>query len=181
LLGGYLKYTLNPQFCQDRLENSRFLWYITLMERKNISTNRKALHNYEILDSFEAGIVLKGNEVKSIRGGHINMGDAHASINKEEVFLYNMHISPYEHSRLEECDALRVRKLLLHKKEIKKLMGKVKEKGLTLVPLELYFSKGNVKVKLALARGRNARDKRDELKKKDAQREMQRAFREKHK
>lgn len=157
------------------------MWYITLMEHKSIATNRKALHNYEVLDTYEAGIVLKGNEVKSIRGGHINLGDAYASIVKEEVFLYNMHISPYEHSRLEECDPLRIRKLLLHKKEIKKLMGKVKERGLTLVPLELYFSKGKVKVKLALARGRNFRDKREELKKKDAQRDVQRAFREKHK
>ncbi len=151
------------------------------MERKSIAMNRKALHNFEILDSYEAGIVLKGNEVKSIRGGHINLGDAYASIDKEEAFLYNMHISPYEHSRLEECDPLRIRKLLLHKNEIRKLMGKVHERGLTLVPLELYFSKGNVKVKLALARGRNFRDKREELKKKDARRDMQRAFREKHK
>ena len=151
------------------------------MERKSIALNRKALHNYEILDSYEAGIVLKGNEVKSIRGGHINIGDAYASIDKAEVFLYNMHISPYEHSRLEECDPLRVRKLLLHKNEIKKLMGKVTERGLTLVPLELYFSKGNVKVKLALARGRNFRDKRAELKKRDAQRDVQRAFRERNK
>jgi SsrA-binding protein len=152
------------------------------MERKSIATNRKALHNYEILDSIEAGIVLKGNEVKSIRGGHINMGDAYASIGKEEeVFLYNMHVSPYEHSRLEECDPMRIRKLLLHKKEIKKLIGKVQERGLTLVPLELYFSKGKVKVRLALARGRNFRDKREELKKRDAQRDVQRAFREKHK
>lgn len=151
------------------------------MERKSIAMNRKALHNFEILDSYEAGIVLKGNEVKSIRGGHINLGDAYASIDKEEAFLYNMHISPYEHSRLEECAPLRIRKLLLHKNEIKKLMGRVQERGLTLVPLELYFSKGKVKVKLALARGRNFRDKREELKKKDARRDMQRAFREKHK
>lgn len=151
------------------------------MDRKSIALNRKALHNYEILDSYEAGIVLKGNEVKSIRGGHINLGDAYAGIDKEEAFLYNMHISPYEHSRLEECAPLRTRKLLLHKNEIKKLMGQVQERGLTLVPLELYFSKGKVKVKLALARGRNFRDKREELKKRDAQRDVQRAFRNRNK
>jgi len=151
------------------------------MERKNIATNRKALHNYEIIDTFEAGLVLKGSEVKSIREARANMGDAYAQIDKEEIFLYNMHISPYEHARLEECDPLRVRKLLLHKKEIKKLMGRVTERGLTLVPLELYFSHGKVKVKLALARGRNFRDKREELKKRAAARDVERAFRERHK
>ena len=151
------------------------------MERKNIATNRKALHNYEILDNYEAGLVLKGTEVKSIREGRVNLGDAYASIDKNEAFLYNMHISPYEHSRLEECDPLRTRKLLLHSKEIKKLLGRVQERGLTLVPLELYFSHGKVKVQLALARGRNFRDKREELKRKDAQRDVQRAFRERHK
>ena len=151
------------------------------MERKTIATNRKALHNYEILDNLEAGLVLKGNEVKSIREGRVNLGDAYAQIDKDEAFLYNMHISPYEHARLEECDPLRVRKLLLHKKEIKKLMGRVQERGLTLVPLELYFGHGKVKVKLAVARGRNFRDKREELKKRAAQRDVQRAFKERHK
>lgn len=149
--------------------------------RKIIVTNRKAFHEYEILDTYEAGIVLKGNEVKSIREGRVNLKDSHARIEKEEAFLYNLHISPYEHARLEECDPLRFRKLLLHKKEIKKLMGKVQERGLTLVPLELYFRQGNVKLKLALARGRNVRDKREELKKRAAQRDVERAFRERNK
>lgn len=146
----------------------------------SIAINRKAFHDYDILDTYEAGLVLKGNEVKSIRATRVNLRDAFARIEHEEVYLHHLHISPYEHSRPEECDPLRVRKLLLHKKEIKKLMGKVQERGLTLVPLELYYSRGKVKVKLALARGKNVRDKREELKRRAAQRDVERAFREKH-
>lgn len=145
--------------------------------RKVVARNRKALHEYEILDRFEAGLVLRGPEVKSVRDGKVNLGDAFARVENGEVWLYNMHISPYDPASIwNAADPLRARKLLLQKREIRRLIGSVQEKGLTLVPLELYFRKGYAKVALALARGKKLHDKRESLKRKAAQREVERAF-----
>lgn len=136
--------------------------------------NRKALHDYHILDRWEAGIALKGSEVKSLREGKANLADAYAKIENAEVFLVNLHISPYDPAAHENHDPRRVRKLLLHRKEIRRLIGKVVEKGLTLVPLALYFKDGKVKVELALATGKRKYDKRAAIKEKDMQRAKQR-------
>lgn len=149
------------------------------MSEKIIATNRKARHEYEILDSLEAGIVLTGTEVKSLRAGKANLKDSYANVRNGEVFLYSMHISPYSHGNYNNHDPLRDRKLLLHKKEIKKLIGKVQEKGLTLVPLKLYFKDGKVKVELAVARGKKIYDKRRDIAKRDAERDLQRQLRDK--
>ena len=136
--------------------------------------NRKALHDYHILDRWEAGIALKGSEVKSLREGKANLADAYAKIEKAEVYLVNLHISPYDPAAQENHDPRRIRKILLHRKEIRKLIGKVVEKGLALVPLALYFKNGKVKVELALATGKRKYDKRASIKEKDIQRAKQR-------
>lgn len=141
-----------------------------------VATNRKARHEYEILDTFEAGIVLRGPEVKSVREGRIGFQDAFARVEGGEVFLYNLHISPYEQANRYNEDPLRTRKLLLHKHEIRGLVGKVEEKGLTLIPLELYFKRGYAKVRLGLARGRKLYDKREKLKRKTQEKEARRAM-----
>lgn len=153
--------------------------YIALMcakvgEKAPTVRNRKALHDYHILDRWEAGIALKGSEVKSLREGKANLADAYAKIEKAEVFLVNLHISPYDPAAHENHDPRRIRKLLLHRKEIRRLIGKVVEKGLTLVPLALYFKDGRVKVELALATGKRKYDKRASIKEKDIQRAKQR-------
>ena len=145
--------------------------------RKFICQNRKARHDYHILDAFEAGIALTGTEVKSLRAGRANLKDAYAQIENEEVFLHNMHISPYEEGGRYNHDPTRTRKLLLHKSEIRRLFGRVQLKGLTLIPLALYFSKGRVKVELGIARGKKEIDKREDLAERDAKREMERAMR----
>jgi SsrA-binding protein len=137
---------------------------------KIIATNRKATHDYFILEKYEAGIVLKGTEVKSIRQGKVNLRDSFARIIKGEIFLMNMHISPYTHGNVFNHDPLRDRKLLMHKKEIARLAGKVAQKGLALVPLTLYFKDGRVKVELALVKGKKLYDKREDIKKRDLQR-----------
>ena len=139
---------------------------------KTAATNRKARYNYEIFEEYEAGISLLGCEVKALRDGKANIKDGFGRIEKEEVYLYNVHISPYVHSRMKKIDPDRKRKLLLHKKEIKRLIGKTQEKGFTLVPLEIYFKKGKAKVSLALAKGKRKYDKRQAMKKKEAQREI---------
>jgi SsrA-binding protein len=144
--------------------------------RKVVATNRKARFEYEILDKFEAGIVLKGPEVKSMRDGKVGFQDAFARIDRGEAWLYELHISPYEQANRYNEDPLRPRKLLLRREEIRRLIGKVEEKGLTLIPLELYFTKGYAKVMLGLAKGRKLYDKREKLKKDDAQREARRAM-----
>lgn len=141
---------------------------------KVIAENRKARHDYFIHDTYEAGIALTGTEVKSIRQGKVNMKDTYSQIRDGEVFLYNMHISPYEQGNRFNHEPLRDRKLLLHKAEIHRLLGAVKEKGYTLVPLSLYFKSGRVKVALALATGKKLHDKRQALAEKEAKREMQR-------
>jgi SsrA-binding protein len=145
---------------------------------KVVTDNRKARHDYHILETFEAGISLQGTEVKSLRGGKANLNDAFARIEDGEIFLYNMHISPYEQGNRFNHDPKRPRKLLMHKYEINKLFGTVKEKGLTLIPLRVYFSKGKAKVELALAQGKKLYDKRQDLAAKDARKDMDRALKE---
>ena len=141
-------------------------------------SNRKARHAYEILDVFEAGIVLVGPEVKSLRDGKASLQDSFARVEKGEVFLYHMHINPYTYTHHLDLKPDRTRKLLLHKQQINKLTGRVQEKGYTLVPLEVFFNpKGIAKVNLAIARGKRGPDKREDIKKRDLQRETQREFR----
>jgi SsrA-binding protein len=140
-------------------------------------SNRKARHSYEIFDSFEAGIVLLGPEVKSLRLGRASLQDSFARVEKGEVFLYHMHVTPYSYTHHVDLPPDRVRKLLLHKQQIKKLEGRVQEKGYTLVPLDIYFDKkGIAKVNLALARGKRGPDKRDSIKKRDQERDVRREF-----
>lgn len=143
---------------------------------KMIANNKKAYHDYFILDTYEAGIVLHGTEVKSLRMGKCSIKESFIRIENGEVFIYGMHISPYEKGNIFNKDPLRVRKLLLHKLEIRRLMSKIKEKGYTLVPLQVYFKGSLVKVEIGLARGKKLYDKRDDLAKKDAKREIDRAF-----
>jgi len=144
------------------------------MGEKIITTNRKARFEYEIIDKWETGIVLLGTEVKALRAGRANLKDSHANIKDGEIFLLNTHISPYSHGNLNNHDPLRIRKLLMHKKEIKKLIGKVEGKGLTLIPLKLYFKNGRAKVQLALARGKKLYDKRQDIAKRDSDRDLRR-------
>jgi len=153
--------------------------YSYLMDNNIIVTNRKALRDYFILETFEAGIELKGSEIKSIRERRANLKESFAKVEKGEIFLYNLHINPYEFARREEIDPTRPRKLLLRKREIHSLAGKVGEKGLALIPLEIYLKKSFAKVKLALAKGKKFYDKREALKTKEARREIERSFRKK--
>lgn len=143
--------------------------------RKVIATNRKARHDYTILDTYEAGVALVGTEVKSLRGGRVSLVDAYATVDDGEVWLRGLHIPEYFHGTWTNHEPRRTRKLLLHRREIERLIGKLKESGLSLVPLSMYFSDGRVKVELGLARGKKAYDKRQALAKRDAQREMARA------
>lgn len=143
--------------------------------RRPIAENRKARHDYHILEQFEAGVVLLGTEVKSIREGGVNLRDSYARLDKGEVWLLNVHISSYSHEGSAHHEERRQRKLLLHRHEIRKLTGKVAEKGLTLVPLEMYFKNGRVKVSLALARGKQLHDKRETLRRKEVERETRAA------
>lgn len=142
-----------------------------------IAKNRRARFEYEILQKFEAGIVLKGTEVKSLRAGRVNMGDSHCRINSQlEAYLVNLHISPYEFGNRVNHDPLRDRKLLLHRHEIRRLYGQIREKGLTLVPLKLYLNKGKIKVELGLVRGKKLYDKRESIKEKHAKRDIERSL-----
>jgi len=144
---------------------------------KVIATNRRARFQYEVLDTLEAGIALLGPEVKSLRDGRANMGDSFATIRGGEIFLEKLHISPYEQANRAAPDPMRVRKLLLHKHEIEKLHSRVVERGLTLVPLRLYLRQGRVKVELGLVRGKQMHDKRETIKRRDADLEARRAMR----
>ena len=144
---------------------------------KIIASNRRATHDYEILDRYEAGIVLRGSEVKSIRDGKVNLKDSFAWVRQGEVFLVGMYIGPYGFARDGGHNPERERKLLLHKREIEQIGSKLAEKGLTLVPMKLYFKDGTVKVELGLGRGRSTVDKRHALREKEAKREMERSFR----
>ena len=148
---------------------------------KVIAQNRKATHDYFIEETYEAGMVLKGTEIKSIRAGRVNLKDSFARVEDGEVFLYGLHISPYEQGNRFNHDPERTRKLLLHKEEIRKLIGATKEKGYALIPLKIYIRNGFAKVELALAKGKKLYDKRQTMAKRDAQREIERAFRERQK
>ncbi|HDM75768.1 MAG TPA: SsrA-binding protein SmpB [Deltaproteobacteria bacterium] len=146
---------------------------------KLICQNKKAKHDYFIDDILEAGIVLLGSEVKSLREGRVNLKDSYAKVKDGEVFLYGCHISPYPHASYNNHEPERVRKLLLHKREIKRLIGKTREKGYSLIPLRLYFRGGKVKVELALARGKKKHDKREAIKRREEDRELRRIMRKK--
>ena len=144
---------------------------------KVVATNRKALHDYAIEEKLEAGIVLKGTEVKSLREGRVNLRDSYASVDRGEVILHHCHISPYSHGNIMNHEPLRQRKLLLHRKEINKLIGKTQQRGLTLIPLRIYFShRGHAKVELALAKGKRQYDRREAIKAREAGREVERAM-----
>jgi SsrA-binding protein len=143
-----------------------------------LADNRKALHDYEILESFEAGVALLGTEVKSIREGRTNLRDSYARVEGGEVWAFNIHISPYSHRGYVDHEPLRKRKLLLHKAEIRKLIGRTVEKGLTLVPLRMYLKNGRVKLAVGLARGKKAHDKRETIKRREVDRETRAAIKE---
>ncbi|MEW5767595.1 MAG: SsrA-binding protein SmpB [bacterium] len=146
------------------------------MPQEIISLNRKAKKDYHILETYEAGVVLSGTEVKSLRAGRTDLSDSFGQVEKGEVFIYKWHISPYDFGNRYNLEPKRPRKLLLHRAEIKRLYGKVTERGFALIPLKLYFEKGRVKLELALARGKRAYDKREDLKRKVMEREMERTL-----
>ena len=150
-------------------------------EGKVVAQNKKATHDYFIEETYEAGIVLTGTEIKSIRGGRANIKDSFARIQNGEVYLHNAHIDIYEQGNRYNHDPLRTRKLLLHKKQINKLIGQTKEQGYSLVPLKIYLKNGFAKVLISLAKGKKNYDKRETLKQKDAKREIEKAFRERQK
>ena len=143
---------------------------------KLVANNKKAYHDFFILDTYEAGIALHGTEVKSLRMGKCSVKESFIRIEDGEVFIYGMHVSPYEKGNIFNKDPLRVKKLLLHKSEINKLLGKIKEKGMSVVPLKVYFKGSLVKVEIGLAKGKKLYDKREDIAKKDQQREAQRDF-----
>ncbi len=149
----------------------------TLPDRESIARNKRARHDYHVLDSWEAGIALTGTEVKSLRNGKANLTDAYGIVKDGEVYLLNLHIAPYAQGNQFNHEPTRTRKLLLHKKEIRRLIGAVEQQGLTLVPLELYFKSGIAKVQLALGKGKKLHDKRADERKRDDQREIARAVR----
>ncbi|HHY97151.1 MAG TPA: SsrA-binding protein SmpB [Firmicutes bacterium] len=143
---------------------------------KTVATNRKAYHDYFIEETYEAGIALTGTEIQSIRQGRVNLRDSFAKVENGEVMLYNMHISPYDYGNRFNHDPLRIRRLLLHKAEIRKLIGKTQQQGYTLVPLRVYLKRGLAKVELALAKGKRLHDKREDIARKSAMREIERAI-----
>jgi len=149
------------------------------MAEKVIATNKKAFHDFQILETFEAGIVLLGSEVKSCRQNKVNLKDGYGRIKDGEIYLIDTHISPYFYAHQFNHDPLRDRKLLFHKKEIKKLYGKMRERGQTLIPLKMYFKNGKVKIEMALAKGKKDFDRREDIKKRDVEREMRKGLKEK--
>ena len=148
---------------------------------KIVAENRKARHDYHIHETYEAGIALTGTEVKSLRAGRANLKDSYAHVENGEMMISQMHISPYEQGNIFNHEPMRKRKLLMHKKEILKLFGKTREKGYSLVPLKLYFTRGKVKVQIALASGKKNYDKRQDIAARDAKRDMERAMRDRQK
>ena len=158
------KYTL---ILENKIEERK-------LEEKTIATNRKANFEYFLVEKYEAGIVLKGTEVKSARNRNINLQDSYAAIEDGEVIIHNMHINPYEHGNIFNTEPKRSRKLLLHKKQIRKLDSKLKDKGLTLIPTRVYFLGKNLKVEIAIAKGKKLYDKRDSITKRDVERKLQR-------
>ncbi len=147
-----------------------------MSERQTIAVNRRARHDYDILETFDAGIVLTGTEIKSVRAGKMSLREAYATIDEGAAWIHNMHISPYDPGSRANVDAKRRRKLLLHRREINKLIGRSVERGLTIVPLRVYLQRGYAKIELGLARGRRAWDKRQAIAEREAQREEERAF-----
>jgi SsrA-binding protein len=148
---------------------------------KVVATNRKAFYDYHIEEKLEAGLVLKGTEVKSLREGRVNLMDSYATVDGGQVFLHHCHISPYSHGNLSNHDPLRTRKLLLHRKEINKLIGKTQLKGLTLIPLRIYFTpRGHAKIEIALAKGKKQYDRRESTKEREASREVERGMKSAH-
>lgn len=145
-------------------------------ERQIVAQNKKARHDYFVLETYEAGIELFGTEVKSIRKGRINLKDSWCSIDGGEIFVNGMHISPYEQGNIFNRDPMRVRKLLMHKREINRLFGTTKQQGLTLIPLSVYFLKGRAKIEVGLCKGKKNYDKRETMARRDAQRDMERAM-----
>jgi SsrA-binding protein len=145
---------------------------------KIVADNRKAFHDYHILETFEAGVALLGTEVKAIREGRVNLRDSFGRVEGGEIYLHNVHISPYSHRGYSEHEPLRKRKLLLHKQEIRKLIGKTTERGMTLVPLRLYFKEGRVKVAIGLAKGKKEYDRRETIKRRETDRETRAAVKE---
>ena len=150
------------------------------MGKKVLARNRKASFDYHLLDQFEAGLVLKGSEIKAIRAGQISIKEAYVRTDGHEAWLVNAHIAPYDHASRDNHDPTRERKLLLHTKEIDKLWDEVKRKGLTIVPLRVYLKNGRAKLEIAVGRGKQQFDKRQSIKKRDTEREMQRALRERN-
>ena len=148
------------------------------LAQKSIAENRKAFHDYHIIETFEAGVALLGTEVKAIREGNVNLRDSYARIDGAEVWLYNVHIKPYSHRGYADHEPTRKRKLLLHRQEIRKLIGRTVERGMTLVPTRMYFKNGHVKVALGLAKGKQEHDKRETIKKREADRETRAAVKE---
>lgn len=144
---------------------------------RTVATNRRARHEYEILETVEAGLVLRGTEVKSLRAGHVNFKDSYATMRNGEAWLVGCHVSPYSHGTDANHEPERDRKLLLHRRELARLTGKIAERGLTVVPLRLYFKHGRVKIELGLARGKKLHDKRSALREREVRREMDRAAR----
>ena len=147
------------------------------MSKKTVARNKKALHEYHIVDTYEAGVVLVGPEVKSIRNGRASLAEAFARVEGNEVFLYGMHVTPYDPASRWNVDPVRARKLLLNRREIRRLIGSTQQEGFTLVPLELYLKDGYIKMALALAKGKKTHDKREDVKRRDANREIARALR----
>jgi SsrA-binding protein len=148
------------------------------LAQQNIAENRKAFHDYLIVDTYEAGVVLQGTEVKAIREGNVNLRDSFGRVEDGEVWIYNVHISPYSHRGYSDHEPTRRRKLLLHRQEIRKLIGKTVERGMTLVPTRMYFKDGRVKIAISLAKGKKAHDKRETIKRREADRETRAAVKE---
>jgi SsrA-binding protein len=148
------------------------------LAQKSIAENRKAFHDYHIIETFEAGVALLGTEVKSIREGNVNLRDSYARIDGGEVWIYNVHIKAYSHRGYSDHEPTRKRKLLLHRQEIRKLIGRTVERGMTLVPTRMYFKNGHVKIALGLAKGKQEHDKRETIKKREADRETRAAVKE---
>ncbi len=152
-----------------------------MAERELVALNRKARHDYDIVETFDAGLVLTGTEIKSVRAHRVDLRDAFAAVEREELWLHNMHISPYEPGWRDNPASRRTRKLLLHRREINRLMGRTAEKGLTIVPLKIYLERGFAKLELGLACGRRQYDKREAIAEREAKREQDRAFAERQK
>lgn len=167
-----------PEVWRDGASGPEWERIVVADESSVISVNRQAYHDYFVDETFEAGVALVGTEVKSIREGHVNLRGAYARVKGGEIWLEGMNIAAYEHGTYLNHDPLRPRKLLLHRREINRLVGKVQAKGLTLVPLRMYFSHNHVKVLLGLCRGKKQYDKRDTIRERDAEREMARAVKE---